>query len=51
MKAIVFTRYGSPDGLKLKDVPKPTPKDSELLIRIHASSVNSWGWEFNHIER
>ncbi len=45
MKAIVFTRYGSPDGLKFKEVPKPTPKDNELLIRIHASSVNSWDWE------
>ncbi len=46
MKAIVFTRYGSPDGLKLKEIPKPTPKDDELLIRVHASSINSWDWEF-----
>ncbi len=46
MKAIVFTQYGSPDGLSLKEVPKPTPKDYELLIRIHASSINSWDWEF-----
>jgi NADPH:quinone reductase-like Zn-dependent oxidoreductase len=46
MKAIVFTRYGPPDGLELKDVPKPTPKDNEVLIRIHASSINSWDWEF-----
>lgn len=45
MKAIVFTQYGPPDGLALKDVPKPTPKDDELLIRIHASSINSWDWE------
>jgi NADPH:quinone reductase-like Zn-dependent oxidoreductase len=46
MKAIVFTQYGSPDGLELKEVPKPAPKDDELLIRIHASSMNSWDWEF-----
>ena len=46
MKAIVFTRYGPPDGLELKEVPKPTPKDDEVLIRIHASSINSWDWEF-----
>ncbi len=46
MKAIVFTQYGSPDGLELKEVPKPTPKDDELLIRVHASSINSWDWEF-----
>jgi NADPH:quinone reductase-like Zn-dependent oxidoreductase len=46
MKAIVFTRYGPPDGIKLKEVPKPVPKDDELLIRVHASSINSWDWEF-----
>jgi NADPH:quinone reductase-like Zn-dependent oxidoreductase len=46
MKAIVFTRYGSPDGLELKEVPKPAPNDNESLVRIHASSLNSWDWEF-----
>jgi NADPH:quinone reductase-like Zn-dependent oxidoreductase len=46
MQAIVFTQYGPPDGLELKEVPKPTPKDDELLIRVHASSINSWDWEF-----
>jgi NADPH:quinone reductase-like Zn-dependent oxidoreductase len=46
MKAIVFTQYGPPDGLELKEVPEPTPKDDELLIRVHASSINSWDWEF-----
>ena len=45
MKAIVFTQYGSPEGLELKEVPKPAPKDDELLVRIHASSINSWDWE------
>jgi len=46
MKAIVFTQYGSPDGLELREVPMPAPKDDELLIKIRASSVNSWDWEF-----
>jgi NADPH:quinone reductase-like Zn-dependent oxidoreductase len=46
MKAMVFTHYGSPDGLRLVDVPKPTPNDDELLIKVNASSVNSWDWEF-----
>jgi NADPH:quinone reductase-like Zn-dependent oxidoreductase len=46
MKAIVFTQYGPPDGLELKEVPRPTPKDDELLIRVHASSINSWDWEY-----
>jgi len=46
MKAIVFTRYGSPDGLELEEVATPTPKDDELLVRVHASSINSWDWEY-----
>ena len=42
MKAVVFTRYGSPDVLELKEVEKPTPKDDEVLIRVHATSLNDW---------
>ena len=46
MKAIVFTHYGSPDDLEFREVAKPTPKEKELLVRIHASSINSWDWEY-----
>ncbi len=40
MKAIVYTQYGSPDVLQLKDVEKPVPQDFELLIRVRATTVN-----------
>lgn len=41
MKAIISGRYGSPDTLKLKDVPKPTPRANEVLVKVHAASVNA----------
>ncbi len=46
MKSIVYTKYGSPDVLELKDVPKPSPLDNEVLIEIHAASVNAYDWHF-----
>lgn len=44
MKAIVFTKYGTPDVLELKEVDKPIPKDDEVLIKVYAVSINDWDW-------
>ena len=44
MKAIVQTRYGSPDVLQLKDVDKPVVKDDEVLVRVRAAAVNIGDW-------
>ena len=45
MKAVVYTRYGPPDVLQLKEVERPTPADDEVLIELHAVSVNRSDWE------
>jgi NADPH:quinone reductase-like Zn-dependent oxidoreductase len=46
VKAIVRDRYGSPDVLELTDIDKPEPADDEVLVRVHAASVNPADWHF-----
>lgn len=46
MQAIVYHRYGAPDVLEISDIPKPTPGPGEVLIRVHAASVNPYDWHF-----
>jgi NADPH:quinone reductase-like Zn-dependent oxidoreductase len=44
MKAIVYQKYGSPDVLELKELEKPAPNDDEVLIKVHAASLNAADW-------
>jgi NADPH:quinone reductase-like Zn-dependent oxidoreductase len=45
MKAVVYTRYGPPDVLRFTDVETPTPRDNEVLVKVHAVSLNASDWE------
>ena len=50
MKAIIWTKYGSPDGLQLREVPTPAPKDNEVLIKIHAATASRADSEFRRLK-
>ena len=46
MQAITYQRFGSPDVLQVRDVPRPEPAAGEVLVRIHAAAANAWDWHF-----
>lgn len=48
LKAAVYTEYGGPEVIQIRDIEKPVPKDNEVLVRIKACSMNDWDWEMLH---
>lgn len=46
MKAVVYEKYGSPNVLEIKEIEKPTPREDELLIKVHAAALSPMDWHF-----
>src|SRR2546422_159278 len=44
MKGLIRDRYGPPDVLEVREVERPVPKEREVLVRVHAASINDWDW-------
>lgn len=45
MRALVYDRYGPPENLRLEELPQPCAGAGEVVVRVHAASVNSWDWD------
>ncbi len=45
MKAITYTKYGKSENLVLKEVNRPVPKDTEVLVKVNTVSINDWDWQ------
>lgn len=45
MKALIRERYGPPDVLEIRDIARPEPSEREVLVRVHAASINDWDWQ------
>ena len=48
MRALIRDRYGPPDVLEVRDVERPAPREGEVLVRVHAASLNDWDWGLLH---
>ena len=46
MKAIVYTKYGPPDVLHIEEVKKPAFNEDQVLVKVHAASINAGDWHF-----